>query len=109
MTKLLLSLVLVLLAGAISLITGRNKRQINKIPEGMAILCQPPGRRYMLYALGVFVFGFIAIFSVLFIMAGAPQEARTMWGVCVALAVFILIITILIGNPADRWQLRQCR
>ena len=52
----------------------------------------------MLYALGVFVFGFIAIFSVLFIMAGAPQEARAMWGVCVALAVFILIITILIGN-----------
>ena len=52
MEKLIFSLVLVLTAGIISLITGRNKRQLNRIPEGMAILCQPPGKRYVLYAMG---------------------------------------------------------
>ena len=43
MEKLLFTLILVLAVGIIYLITGRNRRQINKIPEGMAILCQPPG------------------------------------------------------------------
>ena len=59
MEKLIFSLVLVLTAGIISLITGRNKRQLNRIPEGMAILCQPPGKRYVLYAMGVLVFLFV--------------------------------------------------
>lgn len=53
MEKLLFTLILVLAVGIIYLITGRNRRQINKIPEGMAILCQPPGKRYVVYALGV--------------------------------------------------------
>ena len=53
MEKLLFTLILVLTVGIIYLITGRNRRQINKIPEGMAILCQPPGKRYVVYALGV--------------------------------------------------------
>lgn len=44
MEKLLFTLILVLAVGIIYLITGRNRRQINKIPEGMAILCQPPGK-----------------------------------------------------------------
>ena len=37
MEKLLFTLILVLAVGIIYLITGRNRRQINKIPEGMAI------------------------------------------------------------------------
>ena len=39
----------------------------------MAILCQPPGKRYVLYAMGVLVFLFVMFFTVLFIMNGAPE------------------------------------
>ena len=62
MEKLLFTLILVLAVGIIYLITGRNRRQINKIPEGMAILCQPPGKRYVVYALGVLAVVFVGIF-----------------------------------------------
>ena len=102
MEKLIFSLVLVLTAGIISLITGRNKRQLNRIPEGMAILCQPPGKRYVLYAMGVLVFLFVMFFTVLFIMNGAPENARFMWGLCVAMAVLLLFVTILAGNIMAR-------
>ena len=37
MEKLLFTLILVLTVGIIYLITGRNRRQINKNPEGMEI------------------------------------------------------------------------
>lgn len=73
MEKLLFTLILVLAVGIIYLITGRNRRQINKIPEGMAILCQPPGKRYVVYALGVLAVVFVGIFSILYIMDGAPR------------------------------------
>ena len=86
-----MKLLLLGIAGAIYLLTGRNRRQIEKIPEGMEILCEPPGRRYLVYALGVFVFLGIMLISVLYIMDGAPKEARGMWVVCVAMAIFILI------------------
>ena len=82
MNKLLMKLLLLGIAGAIYLLTGRNRRQIEKIPEGMEILCEPPGRRYLVYALGVFVFLGIMLISVLYIMDGAPKEARGMWAVC---------------------------
>lgn len=55
MDRLLFALALVLTARSISLLTGRNRRQLQKVPEGMSILCQPPGKRYILYALGVVV------------------------------------------------------
>ena len=102
MQKLLFSLVLALTAGVISLLTGRNRRQLQKIPKGMVILCQPPGKRYILYALGVLVFGVVAFFSLLYILDGAPENARFMWGLCVALAVFLLFLTILGGNMMAR-------
>ena len=102
MGKVFFSLGLVLLAGIISVVTGRNKRQLERIPEGMAILCQPPGKRYVMYALGVMVFGVVMVFSVLYIMDGAPEEARLMWGLCVAAAVLTLFITILGGNMMAR-------
>ena len=38
MNKLLMKLLLLGIAGAIYLLTGRNRRQIEKIPEGMEIL-----------------------------------------------------------------------
>lgn len=98
MSKLIMKLLFLVLAGIIYLLTGRNRRQTEKIPEGMEILCEPPGRRYLVYALGVFVFLGIMMISVLYIMDGAPKEARLMWGLCVALAIFILVITIWIGN-----------
>ena len=94
MEKLLFTLILVLTVGIIYLITGRNRRQINKIPEGMAILCQPPGKRYVVYALGVLAVVFVGIFSILYIMDGAPGEARGMWSLCVAMAILLLIVTI---------------
>ena len=49
MDRLIFYLILVLTAGLISLITGRNKRQIRRIPEGMGIMCQPPGKRELLW------------------------------------------------------------
>lgn len=102
MEKLIFSLVLVLTAGIISLITGRGRRQIDRIPKGMGILCQPPGKRYVMYALGVVVFVIVMFFNILFIRAGAPQEARGMWTLCVALAILLLVLTILAGNMMAR-------
>lgn len=98
MERLLFTLVLVLTAGVISLITDRSRRQIDKIPKGMAILCQLPGKRYVMYALGVLVLVFVLFFGILFIMDGALKEARPMWILCVAMAVLTLIITTLCGN-----------
>ena len=76
MEKLIFSLVLLLTTKIIYLITGRNRRQIARIPKGMAILCQPPGQRYVAYAIGVFQLLFVAFFLVLYIKDGAPAEAR---------------------------------
>lgn len=102
MDRLLFTLALVLIAGIISLVTGRNKRQMKRILPGMSILCQPPGKRYMLYALGVMVLGIVGFFSVLFVMDGAPEEARGMWSLCVAMAVLLFAITIFGGNVMAR-------
>ena len=70
MEKLIFSLVLLLTTKIIYLITGRNRRQIARIPKGMAILCQPPGQRYVAYAVGVFQLLFVAFFLVLYIKDG---------------------------------------
>lgn len=98
MGKLIFAVALALTARLISLLTGRNRRQIEKIPKGMNILCQPPGKRYVMYALGVVVFAVVAFFGMFYIMDGAPEGAGLMWGLCVGLAVLTLIITILCGN-----------
>lgn len=98
MEKLLFTLALVLTAGLISLLTGRNRRQFQKIPEGMGILCPPPGKRYVLYALGVLVLAVVLFFSVLYIMDGAPENARLMWGLCIAAAVLNFVVCIAGGN-----------
>ena len=45
MSRLLFTLALAVVAWVISLITGGGRRQVAKIPEGMGILCQPPGKR----------------------------------------------------------------
>lgn len=101
MDRLLFSLVLLLAVRVIYLITGRNRRQIDKIPEGMALLCQPPGKRYVVYALGVFVVVIVMVFGVLYLMDGAP-EGIWMWGKVVAFAVGILILMIFCGNVMAR-------
>ena len=102
MGKLIFALALVLTAGVLSLITGKNKRQIARIPEEIGSVCQPPGKRYVMYALGVVVVVFVAIFSVLYIMDEAPEDARFMWGLCVAIAVLTFVITTLGGNVMAR-------
>ena len=102
MGKLIFTLTLALTAWLISLLTGRGRRQIERIPEGMGILCQPPGKRYVLYAMGVVVFVFVMLFSVLYIMDGAPENARFMWGLCLAAAVLLLTVCILGGNMMAR-------
>lgn len=101
MDRLLFTLVLIVVAWIISFVTGRNRRQIDKIPEGMGILCQPPGKRYMLYALGVMVFVVVLFFHILYLMDGAPQNGRGMWGL-VALGVFFLGFMIFCGNMLAR-------
>lgn len=98
MEKILFMLALVLLAGIISLLTGRNRRQFEKVPKGMGILCPPPGKRYVLYALGVLVVGVVLFFGVIYLMDGAPEDARLMWGLCVAAAVLTLVVCIAGGN-----------
>ena len=49
MNKFLMKLMLLIIAGIIYLITGRNRRQKEKIPDGMDILCDPPEQRYLVY------------------------------------------------------------
>ena len=98
MNRLIFILALAVLANIIFLITGRNRRQIKRIPPGMSILCQPPGKRYVLYALGVMVLVVVGFFSVLFVMDGAPEEAIGMWGLCVGMAVLVFVLTIFGGN-----------
>lgn len=98
MDRLLFALALALTARSISLLTGRNRRQLQKVPEGMSILCQPPGKRYILYALGVVVMAVVLFFGVLYLLDGAPESARPMWGLCIAVAVLTLGVCILGGN-----------
>lgn len=45
---------------------------------------------------------FVGIFSILYIMDGAPREARGMWSLCVAMAILLLIVTIFAGNIMAR-------
>ena len=102
MEKLIFSLVLLLTTKIIYLITGRNRRQIARIPKGMAILCQPPGQRYVAYAVGVFQLLFVAFFLVLYIKDGAPAEARQMWSLLVITSILICMLLIFSGNVAGR-------
>lgn len=102
MEKLIFTLILIVIAGVIYLITGRNKRQINRIPEGMTILCEPPGKRYLVYALAVFVVLFVGFFNVLYIMDGAPGEARGMWTLSIAVTILSSGIMIFAGNAMAR-------
>lgn len=102
MEKLIFSLVLLLTTKIIYLITGRNRRQIARIPKGMAILCQPPGQRYVAYAIGVFQLLFVAFFLVLYIKDGAPAEARLMWSLLVITSILICMLLIFCGNVAGR-------
>lgn len=44
----------------------------------------------------------MGIFSILYIMDGAPGEARGMWSLCVAMAILLLIVTIFAGNIMAR-------
>ena len=102
MNRLLFTLALAVVAWVISLITGGGRRQVAKIPEGMGILCQPPGKRYVLYALGVVVAAVVAFFSVLYILDGAPEKARPMWALCIAAAILTMVVTTLGGNMMAR-------
>lgn len=102
MSRLLFTLALAVVAWVISLITGGGRRQVAKIPEGMGILCQPPGKRYVLYALGVVVAAVVAFFSVLYILDGAPEKARPMWALCIAAAILTMVVTTLGGNMMAR-------
>ena len=103
MGKLSFTLALALTAGLIWLITGRGHRQVRQIPEGMGILCPPPGKRYVIYALGALSFLSVLFFGLLYLMDGAPEDARPMWILCAALTVWLLILTLWGGAlPNDR-------
>lgn len=98
MERLLFTLVLALTAWVIQRLAGGNRRQFAKVPEGMAILCQPPGKRYVLYALGGMVAGIVLFFGVLYILDGVPVAARPMWFLCAAVALLTLAVCIVGGN-----------
>lgn len=98
MGKLLFTFVLVITAGVIFILTGKNRRQIDKIPIGMTIVCQPPGRRYVLYALGAIAVGIVMIFSVFYIMDDNAKEAGMMWEICIIVAMLTFFIMIFAGN-----------
>ena len=51
MERLLFTLVLALTAWVIQRLAGGNRRQLAKVPEGMAILCQPPEAFVLKYPL----------------------------------------------------------
>ena len=102
MERLIFTLVLALTARLIYQLTGRNRRQLERVPEGMDLLCEPPGKRFVLYALGVLVVCIVLFFGVLYLMDGAPEEARPMWGLCLALAVLVLGICLLGGRMLEQ-------
>ena len=102
MERLIFTLVLALTARLIYRITGRNRRQLDRVPEGMELLCEPPGKRFVLYALGVLVLGIVLFFGMLYLMDGAPEETRPMWGLCLALAVLVLGICLLGGRMLEQ-------
>ena len=98
MERLIFSLVLVFTARIIYQLSGKGRRQVAKIPEGMGILCPPPGKRYLLYAMGTVAFVTVLFFGVLYIMDGAPEAARPMWGLCTAAVIVLLAVTIFGGH-----------
>lgn len=98
MERLIFTMILLLTAGILYLITGRNRRQRSRVPAGMAVLCQPPGRRYVLYALGTVSFLLVLGFGALFLLDGAPEDARPMWILCTALAALFLLLTVVCGG-----------
>ena len=98
MERLLFTLLLALISSVLCQVMGRNRRQLKKVPKDMVILCQLPGKRYVLYALGIVVVGVVLFFGALYLMDGAPEDARPMWILCIAVALLTLFITILGGN-----------
>lgn len=98
MSNLCFTLALAFAANLLYRMLGRNRRQLQKVPEDMAILCQPPGKRYVLYGLGVLVMAVVLFFGVLYLLDDAPEDARLMWGLCVAAAVGNLIVCIVGGR-----------
>lgn len=101
MEQVLFKVGLVLVMLVIYFVTGRNKRQIDKIPDGMALMCPSPAYRYVMYALGVIVFVMLIIFSGLYIMDGAPEGAGFVWSL-MAIGVVFLVIMLLCGNMAAK-------
>lgn len=63
-----------------------------------------PAARKTIYALCTWCYGAgsCGIFSVLFVMDGAPEEAIGMWGLCVGMAVLVFVLTIFGGNVMAR-------
>lgn len=102
MERLIFTLVLALTARLIYQLTGRNRRQLERVPEGMDLLCEPPGKRFVLYALGILVVCIVLFFGALYLMDGAPEEARPMWGLCLALAALVLGICLLGGRMLEQ-------
>ncbi len=98
MERLIFSLVLAFTARIIYVLAGKGRRQVAKIPEGMGILCPSPGKRYLLYAMGAVAFVTVLFFGVLYVLDGAPEEARPMWALCAAAVTALLAVTIFGGR-----------
>ena len=97
MERLIMYVILIGLALFIFLISGRNKRELKKIPEGMNIFTKNPMMRYIMYALGLFIFVFVGGVGVLCYIMDGVEDAGIWFYICMALGILDPLICFLGG------------
>lgn len=95
MKRLLFILILAAIALLLFLIGGKRERK--KIPAGMTILCQNPFLRYVLYALGVFLFLFTEGACYIGYRLGGAKDAGIWFSVCAVLGALVPLLLFLCG------------
>ena len=97
MERLIMYIILLGLALFIFLISGRNKRELKKIPEGMYIFTKNPMMRYIMYALGLFIFVFVGGGGVRCYIMDGVEDAGIWFYICMALGILDPLICFLGG------------
>lgn len=97
MERLIVIFILVGFTWLLYLLFGSNRWERKKIPAGMEIFCQNPKQRYLLYALGILTFLFVAGVAALCYVMGGIEEAGIWIYLCMVLGVLILLICFLGG------------
>ena len=97
MERLIMYVILLGLALFIFLISGRNKRELKKIPEGMYIFTKNPMMRYIMYALGLLIFIFVGGAGALCYIMDGVEDAGIWFYFCMALGILDPLICFLGG------------